>query len=252
MVVIAKHLHDDPRDPRSFQPALSEALCAVILRMMARSRDDRYPDMASVDLELARLQNGEAPEQATLAGLETTVVAGGVDPAGSTLAVDPRFNPDELARVETHLAEAIGPLAKVLVKRASAMTSDLGELCQAVARHIPSSPVRERFLSQILDPGATAQPPSAATQAGAASRSAPSQAAQSPAAAASSGAVEWDPQSLRALEKRLAASIGPVARVMVSKTARRAASWSSLVGTLAENLSDPTERAAFQREFEQQ
>ncbi len=251
MVVIAKHLHDDPRDPRSFQPALSEALCAVILRMMARSRDDRYPDMASVDLELARLQNGEAPEQATLAGLETTVVVAGVDPAGSTLAVDSRFNPEELARVEAHLAEAIGPLARVLVKRTSAMTSDLGELCEALARHIPSPPVRERFLSSVLNRAATGMPPTATRDGSATSRSGPSQAEQPSTGEVSSGSIEWDPQSLQALEKRLAASIGPVARVLVAKTARRASSWRTLVGTLAESLSDPADRAAFQREFEQ-
>ncbi len=252
MVVIAKHLHDEPRDPRTFQPALSEGLCAVILRMMARSRDDRYPDMASVDLELARLQNGEAPEQATLAGLETTVVAAGIDPAGSTLAVDPKFNPEELALVEAHLAEAIGPLARVLVRRTSAMASDLAELCQAVARHIPSPPVRERFLSTVLDPAATVRQPNAATEASAAVRAAPSQAAQPSSAGVSAGSVQWDAHSLQALEKRLAASIGPVARVLVSKTARRADSWRALVGALAENLSDPLDRAAFQREFEEQ
>lgn len=63
-------------------------------------------------------------------------------------------------------------------------------------------------------------------------------------------AVAWDPQSLQAFEARLAASIGPVARVLVAKATRTACSWQALVAAVAHNLPDPAEQAAFRSEFE--
>jgi len=249
MVVIAKHLHDEPRDPRSFEPALSDGLCNVILRALARRREERYPDMSAFDLDLARLETGHLPEPVSLAGLKTTVVTPPTDGADATLAVDSRWSPEDLARVESKLAEAIGPLAKVLVKRTAAEASGLRQLCELVAGQIPSKARRAEFLEAVSVQGDQLE---GARQGASTSGEQPRSAAPlsaTPSRAGSSGEQGWSVESLQAMEARLAASIGPVARILVTKTARRASSWLALVDALAENLPDLEDQARFRREF---
>lgn len=249
MVVIAKHLNDPPRDPRSFEPALSDALCAVILRMMARHRDGRYPDMAAVDRELARLESGEAVEERTAAGLASTVVVGSDLPGDATVEVGSRLDSAGLERLERLLAEAIGPLARVLVRRSAATSPDLVELSRALAGQIPSEAARERFLAAAAESAAA----SGSRVSSSAVRAADSGETAAATASAAAGPVqsEWDPVALQALESRLAAAIGPVARVLVTRTARRSGSWRGLVDALAANLPDHEQQLAFRREFEQ-
>ena len=45
-----------------YEPSLSEGLCRVLRKMMAKERDERYPDVYALDRDLYRLQIGEMPE----------------------------------------------------------------------------------------------------------------------------------------------------------------------------------------------
>ncbi|MGE5236247.1 MAG: serine/threonine-protein kinase [Acidobacteriota bacterium] len=244
MVVIARHLHDEVPDPRSLTPELSEGLCAVIRRMMARDREARYPDVRSVDVDLYQLQRGGAPAgTAVLHAREVPSHRQTGESPVTTPAV--AWDSGILRQLEERLAGSIGPMARVLVRKAAERATTLDELCRQLAQHIPSESERQTFLTTASsgDHGPAWRPASdpalrsatASDQAG--SPGAPSR--------VSAGPAEWPPESLALLERQLAAAIGPVARVLVRKAARSAHSWDELVTVLAANLPTPAEQASF-------
>jgi serine/threonine protein kinase len=61
-VVMTLHLTEPLPDPRTFEPSLSEGVCRVLRKMLAKERDERYPDVAALDRDLYKLQLGQTPE----------------------------------------------------------------------------------------------------------------------------------------------------------------------------------------------
>jgi serine/threonine-protein kinase len=148
-----------------------------------------------------------------------------------------------LACVEARLATAIGPLAKVLVAREADQTSDLDRLCATLSQHIPTDAERRTFLIEVQKETAALRRERAAPEPPPARGSDPFVPVR-PSAHDSPFTVAWSPEALRAVERRLADSIGPVAKVLVKKASRTAASWDELVSSLAKNLPG-TDQAAF-------
>jgi serine/threonine-protein kinase PpkA len=61
-VVMTLHLTEPLPDPRTFEPSLSEGVCRVLRKMLAKERDERYLDVAALDRDLYKLQLGQTPE----------------------------------------------------------------------------------------------------------------------------------------------------------------------------------------------
>lgn len=55
VIVVTKHVQEAPRNPRDLRPAISEALAAVVLRMLSKKREDRYASMDGLVAELRSL-----------------------------------------------------------------------------------------------------------------------------------------------------------------------------------------------------
>jgi eukaryotic-like serine/threonine-protein kinase len=243
MVIIAKHLHDELPDPRTVIPGLSDGICAVILKMMARERDMRYSNTREVDADLALLQSGQGVPTAAPRPAQTALQAGLPPPPAAGPIPSMTWDPDVLARVETPLAAAIGPLAKVLVKKAAQSSSDLHDLCARLSQQIPSEAQRNVFLSEVLEglspkvEATVLTPPPAA-----ASSQEPSPQAHD---SDSPLGETWSQDALQALERRLASAIGPLARILVKRASKTASSWEELVAELGAHLASPKEQAAF-------
>jgi serine/threonine protein kinase len=62
-------------------------------------------------------------------------------------------------------------------------------------------------------------------------------------------AVVFDPALIKNLETRLAQHLGPIAKVVVGNAAKKAKTEAELVFLLAEEISEPAERAAFEKRF---
>jgi eukaryotic-like serine/threonine-protein kinase len=245
MVVIAKQLHDPLPDPHALVPALSAGVCDVIRTMMARDRDDRYPDMAAVDAALAALQPAAAKQSVAAFAAEPTLVSPREPAAGASTATPHVWDSAVLARVENALAAAIGPLARVLVRQAAQGSATLDDLIDRLAGQIPSEARRKGFVVEARRVAvADQEPPSRLTAPGGASD--PGSLSQTP--KTPPGDVAWDPAALRAIETKLAAEIGPLARVLVKKATRRATNWDDLVAALAANLPGASAQAAFRDE----
>ena len=298
-VIMSRHLNERRPDPRSLVPALSPALSAVILRMMARDRKERYPDVFALDADLYRLQAGIEEE----AGSETQVAPAGkpepptkteeipelkaalsapraqavprplgagppAAPAAplspgspsqpsappSVSVVVPDSSPSALAawdagllaRMEELLAPAVGPLAKVLVKRCARLSTDAGELIDLLAAQISDGPARSRFVqgARAAAGAVLAAPTPSGSLLTAAGRS--YVATETPAGPGSaSGPGAFSDADLARVEAALAPAIGPLAKVLVRKAAKGARSFDELTELLGRNLATDEERRRF-------
>ena len=81
-VVMTLHLTEPLPDPRTFEPSLSEGVCRVLRKMLAKERDERYPDVAALDRDLYKLQVGQIPEPEEPSA---TAIATAISPSGPGL-----------------------------------------------------------------------------------------------------------------------------------------------------------------------
>ena len=278
-VIMSRHLNERPPDPRNYTPELSEGFCVAVLRLMARERERRPQSAEEAERELAQLQAGggepAAPASvrpATASGpdpsssrFETAISnalsapaavpwprpapAPPAPPAGSGAVVEAAsvveglaaWDADVYRRVEERLAVRVGPMARILVRKAVREAPDFETLCRLLAAQIPDEGDRPAFLREVLSGPASSRPSGAGSGSkDSAGRATP--ASRPSGSGASSGPSAFPPALLAAAEQRLAAEIGPLARVLVRQEAKRQASWGTLVEALAGQVPDEAGR----------
>lgn len=269
-VIMSRHLNERPPDPRAFTPELSPGFCGAVLRLMERDRELRPRSAEEAERMFATLQAGGSPSApppatAPVAGpdpsasaFETAVSnaleppaavawprpavsaapSGDASPAASMSAPAGPWDAEVYRRVEERLALRVGPLARVLVKKASREAADFEDLCRRLAEQVPDEGARASFLGEVLSAPAASRP----SGAGAGPSSAPAPASRPSGSGASSAPTAFPPALLASAEQRLAAEIGPLARVLVRKEAKRQASWAGLVEALAAQVPDEAGR----------
>lgn len=147
----------------------------------------------------------------------------------------PSWDGDLLDSLAKDLAEYLGPLARVLVRREAGRAGDCEQLIRVLAESITDADEREHFLERVSAHDAGLGSPSADTQ--------PPIEGEADAAV---GLTLADGE-LAALSQRLAASLGPIAKVLVKRSARRAASYAELVRILAAEIPEGPQRERFLR-----
>lgn len=134
----------------------------------------------------------------------------------------PARSDSELRQLAQELAEFIGPLAAVLVKKAASRAEDNETFYRSLADALPEGAQRQRFL---VAHGVDTAPVAAVT------------APPAPRA--------WDQAELNDAEQRLAAFLGPVAKLLVRRAAKETNDRSQFYQRLAAELSSDKEREAF-------
>lgn len=86
-----------------------------------------------------------------LLGLPAPAIPAAVPSVVPTASIPPvhPFSPELLTAVEKALARSIGPLARVLVKRAVREASDQADLYQRLASHLPTPAEKAQFLKSV-------------------------------------------------------------------------------------------------------
>lgn len=142
-------------------------------------------------------------------------------PAGPGTPIDPKV----LEAVERRALVLLGPLAPILLRKASATATTVEELIQKLASFVPSDKERNTLLEALRvtrpTPVATQAPP------------------RTPAR------VAWDPGVLERIQRQLAIYIGPVARVVVQRASARAGEPAELHAMVAREIANDAERASF-------
>jgi serine/threonine-protein kinase len=118
----------------------------------------------------------------------------------------------------------------VLLKRAARTATDGSMLAGMLAQYIPAESARKEFMAGALERLAAASPG----------------AASSPSIRFSSNLIEG--AALDAAALRLALYLGPIARVIAKKTPGRPSDLAAYYRQLAENITDPADRARFLRD----
>ncbi len=168
------------------------------------------------------------------------------------------LTPEALADIESELARSIGPLARVLVKKALPRCVGAQGLRELLAVSIPDPRARELFIhpkSQKTQPVSAS--PSGHSRPGGPSRSRPevSQPLSRPHSGTISGSISgrsmpvsspwFTAAQLNHLERALSQVIGPLSKMLVNKQVARHTSLAALREALAGEIDHAADRAKF-------
>jgi class 3 adenylate cyclase len=146
-----------------------------------------------------------------------------------------RFSAEFLGQLTGALAREIGPVAKLIVRKAAARAADGRRLCEALASNVPEAG-RAAFLAGLTKiPGVTSAPPGAGST-------------REPVPAETRSASEQagiGADLLARAEQMLSRQIGPLARLLVREAAKSAKSPRDLFQRLAGHIDDAKARERF-------
>lgn len=148
-------------------------------------------------------------------------------------AVASMLDAGQLKLLEAALAQHLGPIAPVMVKKAAKTAASLAALAQGLAAEIADEKARAEFLKKFVENSRPSQQRSGASL----PTTGLTQLAQSRFAA----------DILVKAEKRLSEHIGAVAKVVVKRAAAKARDEGELYLLIADEISDPAERKNFIR-----
>ena len=146
---------------------------------------------------------------------------------------------DVLQAVEKQLAVLIGPLAKVMVKKAAARTRDAGEFYNLLAAGIEAESDRDAFLDAMLNQGTGGKRDTGQT-------TLPTTAEKG--SQTSERGEGLPPAVVQRASRLLAQYVGPLSGVLTRRAAQRADSERTLYLLLAEHVGTEAERERFLQE----
>jgi eukaryotic-like serine/threonine-protein kinase len=158
--VMTGHLQETPKWPSDLNPAIPYSLSVTLLKALAKDPAERFQTAGEFLNALTHISLDDAATLQTLA-INPAVRESLSDPAkppsaspagrtssGSARSTPGRFDPALLDSVSKDLAAFIGPIAKVVVKRAAERCSSVDDLYGAVAVEIDSEKDRSSFLAR--------------------------------------------------------------------------------------------------------
>ena len=242
--VAYKICHEEPVPPSKLLTLkLPEAVDRLVATALAKQPAARFPS--------ARAFNDALREVAQLSvevdnGLGTTVVGIGNIQLQTPA---PFWDDATLQSAELALARFLGPMAKLIVRKAAAQANDCAELCSLLAENIEEDQARTRFVQAFTKSTSSIRsgPPGVGSAPRPTHPSSPARPGSSGPGASSPG-TPLDSAFVDKVSARLAVYLGPIARIVTKKAAQQAKSRSEFVRLVADSLGTQ-ERVAFLREI---
>jgi len=150
-----------------------------------------------------------------------------------------------LNRLEGELSKVIGPMARVLVRRAARSTQDLESLRLALARQIDTESQRDQFMNLTKPRTGDRSTGGGLVAGGPPSGSAATEPVPHGPHARLDANTQVEEQLVRRAEEALAPLVGPIARVMVSRVAAKSKSPEDFLHQLSLEVSEGNERDRF-------
>jgi serine/threonine-protein kinase len=141
-----------------------------------------------------------------------------------------------LQGVEVELARFVGPVARVLVRRAAQVHKDMESLVAAVAENLDLASDREAFVRAVTGHGLVAKRREAEVLVDADSTP------------GGVPAFALTPADVERATQLLTAYIGPIARVVVKRAAGNASSRRAFLSEVAQSVENEAQRERFLRE----
>ena len=221
-------LQGQPAAPSTLNAGIPAGFDAVVSRALAKKPDERFQTAREFQAAmLMALQGKNVTATMTL----RTQTAMRVPDKMPVLAIAPEV----LAQIEGSLSRHLGPLAKVLIRKTQAETTDFDTFFHMLADQIPDTEEQQAFLKKVAGLKPTAKP----RPDGVKSRPAPAEA--TPAATQKS----FSPEVLATAEKRLASYVGPLAKLLIKDAATKTSDLKELYRQLAAHIDSEEERRDF-------
>jgi eukaryotic-like serine/threonine-protein kinase len=141
--VIAAQLQQTVASPSQVNPNIPQEFSAVVMKALAKDRRQRWQSAKEFLTALEQSELGHAAQ------LKVTTSGGATAGVGQAGAASGGYAPEQLSQIALKLASYVGPIANVLVKRASSSTQDLRALVEQVANEIESEEQRKKFLASV-------------------------------------------------------------------------------------------------------
>ena len=135
------HMQQTPRALSELRPDVPASLAAAIARALAKQPQDRF---ASAQ-EMLRALESSSMESATASYTTTAPAASRSGSTGTGASTTEPLSP-ELEQVRSDLAQFIGPIAKVVVRRLAPRCQTVEQLYLEASREIATESERQRFL----------------------------------------------------------------------------------------------------------
>jgi serine/threonine-protein kinase len=236
-----KICHEEPPPPSTLSKlTLPPAVDKLVATALAKSPADRFQSARAFR---------EALDEIAKLSIE-------VDNGGGTTIVhigtlmltkpEPGWDDETLRTAEHELARALGPMAKLLVRRAASQTTDRAELLSMLSDTITDPESRRRFVTAFSKAGGGQSSSGASGARSGTGRG--SGARTQPGTASGTSATVLEPSYVEHVTAHLAIYIGPIAQVLTRKAARESRTRAEFVRRCAENLGTQ-ERAIFLSEL---
>jgi serine/threonine-protein kinase len=239
-VVMQQILTVTPAAPSTLAPDLPASLDTILAKALAKRPAERFQSAAEWRASLLATLGAmgasgtpgvEAPaSDDSLA--ERTVIACAIQPAVlEPPATDstPRFAPHAIAQLESRLASQVGPVATLLMRRATADAPDVATLRERLSRHFADDAARRDFDALLTQLG-------------------PLRHADRPAPELIPG-QGLDAALLQEATHKLAAYLGPIAKIIVARAAAGVIDAPTFHARLVEAIPDAAQRDALRRDL---
>jgi serine/threonine-protein kinase len=228
-VVMQKVLNDTPPAPRTIAPELPGYIDAMLIKALSKRPQDRFASAREWrDTLLAELaaynENAEDPERTVLAYASPAAPLDAAPASGASRAS--RIWPPELiAQLEERLATHVGPVATLLLRRASASAADVDALRERLVTYLPDGAARREFDSLLsqLEAGS--------------SRPLPAQ--------------KISAEQVGDAARQLTTYLGPIARVVARRAAASATDLQTFHARLLDAVPSQKDRDALRREWDE-
>ena len=147
--IITAHLEKTPPAPFEVNPKIPLRLSDAVMRAIQKKPENRFASAAefSTELERALLDDSPTMSMMTVALAPSSRGSSGAGSSGAPKSGSTTIEAAKLDSVSRELATFIGPIAKVVVKRAASRCTTIQELYASVAKEIESEKERLRFLA---------------------------------------------------------------------------------------------------------
>ena len=220
-------LNESPRRATQLNTLLPPELDTVLIKALAKSPADRFQDAAAF---IAALEGLHLVDREVAVDGSTVIRVTPVQAPETSTSIPAGWDPALLAQAEKNLVVYLGPVAKVMVRKAAQQVTSPVELVQNLAAAIANEPDRlmfQRRMRGVL--GGTASGLGTAIS-----------------VSVMSGSLgSFDQALLETVRRDLAVYLGPIAKVLVKQTAGKVKTVRELYQQLAEHIPTAAERAVF-------
>ncbi len=228
-----KICHEPHRRPSELRPpGVPKAFDAVMDKALAKKPEDRYSTAREfADAVLIAFEQREHTPEDEATDLDAAVAVERDTPIVQPQAKDPGSDVKNLRVIEELFAPHVGPIARVLIKKAASTATDGRQLVSLLAESISGEQGKKAFLAEAL-----ARLPALATSPG----------QSNPGGADINVALQpHKPEDVEKAASRLTPYLGPIAKVVTKKAAARTADLKMLYLQLADSVPDAESRKKF-------